>query len=48
VSKQGYAICRAIRDGVIDSSYFTSYGWKDAKKDLQSDNAFWIFKGRRK
>jgi hypothetical protein len=35
VSKQGYAICRAIRDNIIDISYFTTYGWKDAKSNMK-------------
>jgi len=49
VSRQGYAVCKAIRDGVIDAAYFDTYGWKDAKKDVNlTDEKFWIFKGRRK
>ena len=49
VSRQAYAICRAIKDGTIDMSYFTQYGWKDVKATAAiKDTDFWIFKGRRK
>lgn len=49
VSRQGYAICRAIKDGTIDLTYFTQYGWKDVKANaVVKDNDFWVFKGRRK
>lgn len=42
-------MCKAIRDGSIDSSYFETYGWKEAKKDgVISDDKFWVFKGRKK
>lgn len=49
VSRQGYNICKAIRDGTIDSTYFDGYGWKDAKKENNViDDKFWVFKGRKK
>lgn len=34
---------------MIDSSFFDSYGWKEAnKKEIFVDEKFWIFQGRKK
>ena len=50
VSKDGFEVCRAIKNGDNPSSLFAKYGWKQAKKDkaMQVDNQYWIFKGKRK
>ena len=50
ISKNGYEICRSIRDNNVDMSNFSPYHWKDIKKDKDNftDDVFWIFKGRRK
>ena len=50
VSKEGYGICKAIRNGDDVKSSLENYGWKDLKKekDKVSDSDFIIFKGRRK
>ena len=50
VSKEAYHVCRGIRDKESVSSLISSYGWTNPKKekDVQKDNEFWIFKGKRK
>ena len=43
-------MARGIRDGENVSSVVNGYGWVNAKKekDVQKDDEFWIFKGKRK
>lgn len=49
-SKEAYQICKGIRDGEGVGSLISNYGWTNPKKekDVQKDDEFWIFKGRRK
>lgn len=50
MSKDGYEVCKAIKNGDYPSQYFQKYGWKEPKRDKGTliDEKFWIFKGRRK
>lgn len=36
VSRDGYDVCKAIKNGNDPSQYFAKYGWKDNKKDKSS------------
>ena len=52
VSKDGFDICRAIKDGDNPSPLFVKYGWKETSKrekiGTPTDSEFFIFKGKRK
>jgi hypothetical protein len=50
LSRESYQVARGIRDGENVSSVVNGYGWVNAKKekDVQKDDEFWIFKGKRK
>lgn len=50
ISKEGYGICRAIRNGESIKGSLENYGWKDIKKekDKITDPDFIVFHSRRK
>lgn len=52
ISREGYEICKALRDGQSITNFLNNYGWttpkKEKEKDIIRDDEFFIFKGKRK